>query len=117
MAFKVVPEWAVIYPNSRDMILFEYSTADNFKRKRLMNKKLASYKENMETFKEYFECNPFVLFVIDAPGDQVKAFTKKKGLDAFLFTDLVSFRSIETGKQLQAPIYIWGGNGEKGSLT
>jgi hypothetical protein len=71
----------------------------------------------METFKEFFECNPFVLFVIDAPGDQVKTFTKKKGLDAFFFTDLASFRSVETGKQLQAPTYIWGGDGKRGPLS
>jgi hypothetical protein len=117
LGLKAVPEWAVIYPTSRHMILFEYSTADNFKRKRLMNKKLTSYRESLETFTEYFECIPFVLFVIEASDQQVKAFAKKKNLDDFFFTDLAAFTSIETGRQLQAPIYIWGGDGKRGPLS
>lgn len=117
IGFKVVPEWAVIYPTSRDMILFELPMADNFKRTWLMKKKLTNYRKNMETFEEYFEANPYVLFVIDAPGPKVKAFAKKNVLDAFFFTDLGSFLNIEKGKQLQAPIYIWGGDGKRGPLA
>jgi hypothetical protein len=46
----------------------------------------------------------------------VEKFAKQQPYDQFYYTDLGSFETVEEGKQFQAPIYIWGGNGKYYSL-
>ena len=113
MKFGVVPEWAIIFP-LRTILLFEYSTADNFRRQRLMKSKVRKYKQAYERFESYFEVKAIVLFVFDAPKHEVKRFVEEQrnGKELFYFTDLDSFMTVE-GNVLSEPIYFWGGDGKR----
>jgi hypothetical protein len=115
---KSVPEWALIRP-SRTMLLFEYSTADNFRRGQLMRKKLAAYRKHLAGIEASFGANGLVLFIFDAPGQRVKAFAQQQSqnLEPFYFVDLEAFMAVEIGRQLTAPIYFWGGDGQSYPLT
>lgn len=104
--FGSVPEWGVIYNNT--LLVFEYGTADNFRRTLLMKKKLAQYKTAVPRFDDYFEKKTIVLFVFDAERYRVKYFSERYGKDArFYFCDLASFRDAHFGEQLTTPIYFW----------
>lgn len=110
-----VPEWGVIYDNT--LLLFEYGTADNFRRTRLMKKKLTQYKKALPRFDAYFEKKTVILFVFDAERYRVEYFCNRYGSnERFYFCDLASFRNVTTGKQLIAPIYFWI-DGKRYSLT
>ena len=116
--FQAVPEWAVTLSGSESIVHFEYSTADNFRRRRLMNHKIAQYKNAHDRLEEHFGKRPLILFVFDAPEYAIRNFLKNKDeLDAFYFTDYESFFSVPKGQQLLAPIYIWGGDREKYPLV
>jgi hypothetical protein len=67
-----VPEWGVIYGDK--ILLFEYSTADNFRRTRLMKKKIETYRKVLPKFHDYFEKEPIVLFLFNADEYRVKYF-------------------------------------------
>jgi hypothetical protein len=56
-----------------------------------------------------------VLFVLDVPKYAVPSFFQQD--EAFYFVDLDSFMNVEEGEQLAAPIYVWGGDGNKYPLT
>ena len=109
----MVQVWAFILPLGT-ILLFEYSTADNFRRRRLMKNKVRKYKQTINKFESYFEAKAIVLFVFDAPKHEVKRFVEEQrnGKELFYFTDLDSFMNIE-GNVLTAPIYYWGGDGKK----
>ena len=110
--FGAVPEFACLYDKS--MILFEYSTADDFRRVYRMKKKIKQYKDNLEKIEDYFGKTAIVLFVFQAPPHRVKSFVNKYGRHhSFYFTDLDSFIDTPFQKQLSHPIYIWGGDGKK----
>lgn len=110
-SFGSVPEWAVIY--GPKMLLFEYSTADNFRRTRLMKRKLNQYRQSVADIEVVFQATAVVLFVFDTTKHEVIHFVKKYGRDQrFYFTDLISFMNVSMRKQLTAPIYIWGGDGK-----
>ena len=115
VGFKKVPEWAVIW---EDIILcFEYGTADNFRRTRLMKKKINQYRTSLERIGDFFNTQPIVLFVFDAPRYKVKYFADRYGRHySFYFIDLDSFRAARRGEQLSIP-YIWGGDGKNYPLT
>ena len=115
--FKAVPEWAILFLLTA-ILLFEFSTADNCRRTRLMKKKVATYKTSLSTFEDYFDTRAIVLFVLELPRHSIPAFVAQhgSGIEAFYFTDLASFMNVEMGKQLSAPIYIWGGDGKKHPL-
>jgi len=114
--FKVVPEWAAIL--SQTITSFEYSTEDNFRRQKEMNKKLVGYKKSLHFFAEHFEREPIVLFVFDAPEYAIVNFLKRKsGLKSFYFTDHKSFFDVDKTNQRTAPIYIWGGDLKKYPLV
>lgn len=101
-----VPEWGVIYETT--LLAFEYSTADNFRRTRLMKKKIDQYRISLNKFDSHFEKNTVVLFLFDASQHQVKFFGEKYGkYERFYFCDLDSFKKVKIGKQLAAPIYYW----------
>jgi hypothetical protein len=118
LSFEAVPEWGVIYP-SGNMLLFEYSTSDNCRRSRVMRKKADQYRSGVRSIEDYFEASPLVLFVLDVPQHSVKGMAQKLSDNGnqFYFVDLKTFMGVEIGKQLTAPIYIWGGDGEKYPLT
>jgi hypothetical protein len=113
--FKPIPEWAVKY--DKGIILFEYSTADNFRRSQLMKKKVQQYQQNLHQFEQYFGKSAGVLFVFQAPRDKVEKFVQENGDESFYFVDLDSFMRVERGGQLQAPIYFWGGDGQSYPLS
>jgi len=115
--FKAVPEWAILFLMTA-ILLFEFSTADNCRRNRLMKKKIEMYKANLYAFEDYFNTRVIVLFVLDIPRHSIPAFVSQQGsgIEAFYFTDLASFMNVEMGKQLSAPIYTWGGDGKKHPL-
>lgn len=104
--FESVPEWGVIYDNV--LLLFEYSTADNFRRTLLMKKKLASYKRTIPKMETSFRKSVVVLFVFEAERHRVKQFVAKYAKDRrYYFCDLASFQNAAIGEQLTTPIYLW----------
>lgn len=110
-----VPEWGAIYDNT--LLVFEYCTADNFRRRRLMKKKVETYKRVLPKFRDYFEKEPIVLFLFDAEPYRVKYFVERYGRhERFYFCDLTSFNSASLGEHLTAPIYFWM-DGERYPLT
>jgi hypothetical protein len=113
--FNPVPEFAVRY-NGGDavVLLFEYSTPDNFRRKKLIEKRLQLYKENLSKFREEFSAEPYVVWVIDAPEWEVEKFAAQHDFNNFYFTDARQFYSVPYGEQLSRQIYIW--RGEKVNL-
>lgn len=107
-----VPEWGLRYSTGK-MILFEYCTADNFKRLSVMKRKLTAYRNNLETINRKFEREGIIVFVCDVPRKRVIQFIEKvkpAGLPVF-FTDYEMFKRVGIGHQLAAPIYLWGEDG------
>jgi hypothetical protein len=119
------PEWGITYPNGTGL-LFEFSTATDFKFTGRMNGKLNAYRRHFEKFEEKLGVKPVVLFVLDVPRDVVKRYVGSLGgddgsaggfaassggdrfpSDPFFFTDYQTFLSVPFGQQLTAPIYIW----------
>jgi hypothetical protein len=101
-----VPEWGVIYDDI--LLLFEYSTADNFRRTLLMKKKVNSYQKTIPKLEAYFRKKVVVLFVFEAEHHRVKRFVEKYAKDRqFYFCDLASFQNAAIGEQLTTPIYLW----------
>ncbi len=108
--FGLVPDWAVLFKNS--ILLCEYSTADNCSRKRLMKNKVKQYKKRLPSFESFFEAPAAVLFILDVPRHEVKRFVNEtESGDIFYFTDFALFINTARGEELDAPIYIWGGDG------
>lgn len=106
--YKSIPEWGIVYPNGT--LLFEYTTADNFRRVKAMNRKVDVYRKEVKKFQGVFD-KPFYLFVIEAPRYEVKRFAEK--LDGhFYAVDASSFFNVTKKEQLTTPIYIWGGDGQ-----
>lgn len=105
------PEWAMLYDGV--IFLFEYSTANNFKRTDLMKEKVEMYTSAVKRNKEYFRAEPITVMVIEAPRERVLDFARKYNNEHFYYTDKNSFQYIKNGDQLDVPIYIWGGNGKR----
>jgi len=84
-----------------------------------MQKKADQYRSGIRSIEDYFEAKALVLFVLDVPQHSVKRTAQKlcSNGEQFYFVDLQTFMGVEIGKQLSAPIYIWGGDGEKYPLT
>lgn len=106
--YKAIPEWGIVYPNST--LLFEYATADNFRRTKAMNQKIQIYRKELVRFRQVFK-TPFYLIVIDAPRYEVQWFSEKLD-ENFFVVYKQSFFEAEKGKQLTESIYIWGGDGK-----
>lgn len=116
--FNCIPDWAVLYPNM--VMLCEFSTSDNFRRKHLMRKKLTAYRKNLFRFIDYFDNDVSVLFILDAPQHRVKQFALDNAVpkDRFAyFTDLSSVMQVPKTELLTSPLYIWSGDGKAKSLT
>jgi hypothetical protein len=97
-----IPDGGVDYGNG-SQILFEYSTKDNWNRKKIMADKVTSYQDHPSS--------TTVLFVIDTNRIKLEAFIKTHPSPIW-FCDLETFLSPAYHEQLQAPIYIWGGSGD-----
>jgi len=112
--FFMKPEWGIKYPNNK-MILFEFCTADNFLRPGNVKSKITRYKNNLEYINERFEGDGIVLFVNDVSRKVVKDYLKEHlpiGCE-FYFTDYQTFKEVEFGDQLKAPIYVSGLDGKE----
>lgn len=102
-----VPEWGVIYGNT--LVVYEYCTFDNFRRTRLMKKKVNTYRKSKAKFETYFDKNLIVLFVFETFRYSVINFVEKNGNGSFIyFCDLRTFMSVDAGKQLTSNIYLNG---------
>lgn len=115
--FGCIPDWAVRFPSI--VLLCEFSTADNFRRIRLMQQKLQAYRRYVPRFADYFESDVLVLFVFDVPPNKVQQFVHSFAVpdDTFAyFTDLASLMAISQVELLTAPLFIWGGDGRSYSL-
>jgi len=108
--FKPTPEFGVRYEDGKGaLLLFEHSTADNFRRKQLIDKKIDSYSKGLDQFKKGYCAEPFLVYVIDAPNWEVEELARKWDHNNFYFTDATQFYSVPYGEQLSAQIYIWRG--------
>jgi hypothetical protein len=108
-----VPEWGLRYPSGK-MILFEYSTEDNFSRQYVMFGKLNAYKNHLETINRRFDSSGIVVFVCDVPKPKLETLidrVRPTSLPIF-FTDMDTFQSVPISQQLTAPIYLWGEDGK-----
>ena len=114
------------YPN-RKLLLFEFSTEDNFERTNLMKGKINAYQRHLEKIEEKFQAKATVLFVIDMPRGTVESFVgslkREVGsaggvppplyegdsfpLNPFFFTDYKTFLNVPFGQQMAAEIYFW----------
>jgi hypothetical protein len=108
-----VPEWGLRYDSGK-MILYEYCTEDNFFRSNVMRSKLAAYRQSLDTINRKFNREGIIVFVCDVPREKVVSFIEKIQ-PAFLpvfFTDVYTFSQVPIGRQLAAPIYLWGEDGQ-----
>jgi len=109
-----VPEWGIIYPDGK-MLLFEFSTRNDFLVTGKVKGKLQAYRTNMERIEEKFNAKALLVYVIDIPKVTLERFLHKvcrAGSVAALspeifFVDYETFLSIPIGEQLIAPIYYW----------
>jgi hypothetical protein len=109
----IVPEWGIVYPNDR-MILYEFCSADNFYRARLVEGKITRYRQLLSQIESRFRAEGLVLFVIDVLPQDVERLVKRlQPRGPFFFTDYATFRAVPIGRQLAAPIYLWGEDGKR----
>lgn len=134
--FGSVPEWGILYPNGK-LLLLEFSTKHNFFFSGNMKGKIESYRRNLEKIEKKFNAHAIVVFVIDVPRDTVSRFVGSgNGRSApsptaitsaspdggtspllpLFFTDYKTFLNVPIGQALTAPIYIWQ-DGTTGPLT
>jgi hypothetical protein len=111
--YKAIPEWAIVYPNGT--LLFEYLTADNFRREKHVKQKIAVYKQELNRFEAVFH-NPFYVFVAEANCEEVKLLSRKTN-EHFYLTDADRFYSVSQSEQLSTRIYIWGMDGKEYPLS
>jgi len=112
--FGIVPEWGISYNNGK-ILLYEFCTADNFFRSGNIQGKMTRYNQYLPSIEAKFGREGIVLFVIDVGEKDVEEYIVKRlplG-DQFFFADYQTFLRQPIGDQLKAPIYIWGGDGEK----
>ena len=109
-----VPEWGIIYPKG-SILLYEHCTEDNFYRPGNVKKKVDRYREKFDQYEHHFNMKPIFLFVLDVPRIVVERFVSSilPAGDQFFFTDYEHFLKSPIGKQLDAPIYIWGEDGKE----
>lgn len=109
--FGVVPEWGIVYPNGT-MILYEFCTADNAGRNGLVVKKTNFYRKYLDRIETHFDSKAIVVLLLDTK-DALKHATASLGAHFAYYVDLQTFAKVKTGDHLTAPIYIWGGDGNK----
>lgn len=100
---------------SKSILLVEYSSKSNFLHYNVIKNKVSAYQRHLWEFESRF-AKPIILFVIDVSQEVLEDFVSSLTC-AFFFTDFETFKKVPLGKQLAAPIYIWGEDGSKGPLT
>jgi hypothetical protein len=101
-----IPEWGIVYDTT--ILLFEFCSQDNFKRKGRMSGKIYQYQKNLEKIEKRFDAKPVVLFVIAGNREEVSKFVEnEKPLGDFVFTDFYTFLKIPLGEVLKAKVYFW----------
>ena len=109
-----IPEWGIIY--NPTILLFEFCSIDNFKRKGRMSAKINKYHQNLTKIEDTFEAKPVILFVIENDRDKVREFVESEmPLGDFAFTDFSTFLRVPMGGALKSTIYFWW-NGEQVEL-
>jgi hypothetical protein len=104
-----VPEWGMQYENS--VLLYEYSTRDNFYQ--TIQEKIRRYKDSLDKFQQRVGRRVVVVFNIAVHRGNILAWILKYQPEGpFMFIDEQTFNSMPIGKQLTAPIYLWGGDGQ-----
>ena len=107
----IFPEWAIKYFKTGTLLMYEFCTEDNWKRKSVIRSKIKRYKDTFHKFKKKFDAKRcIVVFVADANRWDVDGFVKSEmptGSE-FYFTDYTTFCNTPIGEQLSTPIYIWG---------
>ena len=109
-----VPEWGIVYPEGK-MLLFEFSTRNDFLVSGKVKGKLEAYKKHLERIEAKFNSKAVLVYVIDIPKETLKRFLLRErpaGSVAALspeifFADYKTFLSIPIGEQLTASIYYW----------
>ncbi len=120
------PEWGILFP-SGTLLLLEFCTNDNFKRKKVLRNKVSTYIKILPEIVDKFGAERgIVLFVCDAERTAVERevgllrYASPDGdrfpLLPFFFVDYETFQSVELGKQLTEKIYIWAVDGRKEGL-
>lgn len=106
--YGVVPEWGMLW--NKGLLLFEFCTEDNWRRRSLITGKLTRYKRAIFKFEAKFSAEAAVLFVADVNRWDVDRFVQKVMPTSknFFFTDYQTFLKTPIGEQLIDPIYIWG---------
>jgi len=111
--FGAVPEWGIRYPNGK-MILFEFSTKNNFYYTGNIRGKIGAYNKNLPRIEARFQAEAIVVFVCDVGRSAVQrevgsasAEGDRFPFDPFFFTDYETFLKVPIGEQLKAPIYFW----------
>jgi hypothetical protein len=107
-----VPEWGIKYPNGK-LLLYEFCTENNYEHSNTMKIKIAKYKNNLPRIEDKFEGEAVVLFVVAISAGRLDDHVKRNlpiGYP-FFFVDYETFKSVPIGKQLIAPIYVWGEDG------
>lgn len=113
-----IPEWGLLYPNGK-MLLYEFSTENDFNYNNKIKNKLAAYRKYMEQINRKFKTDSLLVFVLDVPREKVIKFVDKvkpTGLPVF-FVDYETFKSVPIGNQFSALIYIWGEDGSTYPLS
>ena len=101
-----IPEWGIIYDTT--ILLFEFCSKDNFKRKGRMTAKINRYHQNLSRIEDRFGAKPVILFVIEDKRQKVKEFVETEmPLGDFVFTDFSTFLRIPLGRALKSQIYFW----------
>jgi len=103
-------EWGIFFSNGV-LLLFEFASKDNFRRKGLIKRKLAKYQSLERDF--------IALFVMEAGRDKVAEFVQAVGPTdgRFYFCDWETFLQVPLGEQLRASIYLWGKDGKSYPLV
>lgn len=98
---NIWPEWAIRYPSGK-ILLYEFCTKDNSRRKGVVKSKITRYQAIL---REEF----VIVFVMDIPRqDVVELVAQLQPEGNFMFTDYETFKSVPLGQQLTASIYLWG---------
>jgi hypothetical protein len=123
-----VPEFGIKY-ESRNLLLLEFCTKDNYKHSGVMRGKISAYRRHLPKIEKKFGARAFVVFVIDIDRDTVARFVdylastagqREAGslrfapaegdrfpLDPFYFVDYETFIKVEIGCHIEAEIYYF----------
>ena len=118
VGYGCIPDFGIQYPNG-EMLLVEYATKDNYTGRKVIKNKLTAYRNYLWLIEQKFKATSVLLYVIDISKETLEKFVNKLiPLDIpVYFVDYQTFKNVEIGKQLSAPIYIQGETGEITSLN